>query len=122
MVIDQFQTALVNGFSVGQAEAIFRMDVGRFTVFLEDMIPRGGLVKTVVFVDGSTKTFKDKVIVEKIVWKVSSYNSNEFWANANDDYNLLALIKQSGNKLVMGNYEYSLSTNMKYFKRKVSTL
>jgi hypothetical protein len=117
--IDKFETALANGYSEGQAGTLNRWSQQEVMMFIEDMIRGDGKPNVLVLDDGSqvpARKVAPQIQYDGKNWRKSDYDSGEILpATENQQLAHMCIIK---GHVRDGLYEYSISVNKKWLKRK----
>lgn len=115
-MIDKMKTAMINGYTEGQAQMLDTWSEDQFLIFMEGVILPDGKQKQYVYADGSVKK-QPPFRKQKIEWKKSQYGGF-WWIFAEDDPALASDLKRNGGNVTMGGYDYSIKD--KYIKKKIS--
>lgn len=101
-MIDKFKTAILNGYTKGQARALERWSNDDFLVFMGEVIRVDGKHVQLMHENGRVQPYTPK---DKDVWIKSKFKELEWWCRSEDNPNLASDLAKNGGKAVMGNYQ-----------------
>lgn len=103
--VDKFKTAILNGYTEGQARALEMWSNEDFLIFMGEVIRADGKRVQLMYEDGSVQFYVPK---ETEIWKKSKFKESEWWCHREDDSKLASDLAKNGGKAIMGGYEYIL--------------
>lgn len=105
--VDKFKTAVLNGYTEGQARALEVWSEEEFLIFMGGVIRPDGKRVQLMYEDGSIQ-FYSHIPKNKVVWQKSKYRESEWWCHSENDSKLASDLSKNGGKAVLGGYEYIL--------------